>query len=150
MAYGKNKGRFRETRVGRFKANMGAEQASVKSLSVEGCPGVGQLPCEMWQNTSWSCALAEGIVHQYTGLDVTFLTRKAARRRAPLATVGSSQAEAPGDGGPDEAATLIAETVAALARLVRRHKLVMLVRLLEMTQMEVEEGIRLRGKGGLS
>ncbi|MGO8911788.1 MAG: hypothetical protein ACLQDM_21030 [Bradyrhizobium sp.] len=44
----------------------------------------------------------------------------------------------------------IAETVAALARLARRHKLAMLVRLLEMAQMEAEERIRLRGKRNLS
>jgi hypothetical protein len=30
MAYGKNKGRFRETRVGRFAANMGAAEPPVK------------------------------------------------------------------------------------------------------------------------
>jgi hypothetical protein len=35
MAYGKNKGRFRETRVGRFAANMGAEEPPVKSTGVE-------------------------------------------------------------------------------------------------------------------
>jgi len=35
MAYGKNKGRFRETRVGRFVANMGAEGPPVKSTGVE-------------------------------------------------------------------------------------------------------------------
>jgi hypothetical protein len=35
MAYGENKGRFRETRVGRFNPNMGAEEAPVKSTDVE-------------------------------------------------------------------------------------------------------------------
>ena len=44
----------------------------------------------------------------------------------------------------------IAETVAALAGLAQRHKLGMLVRLLEMAQMEAEERIRLRGKRNLS
>jgi hypothetical protein len=44
MAYGKNKGRFRETRVGRFEANMGAAEASVKSPDVEGTPGASVLP----------------------------------------------------------------------------------------------------------
>jgi hypothetical protein len=38
MAYGENKGRFRETRVGRFAANMGAEGAGVKSTDVEAVP----------------------------------------------------------------------------------------------------------------
>jgi hypothetical protein len=36
MAYGKNKGRFRETRVGRFAPNMGAEEPPVKSTDIEG------------------------------------------------------------------------------------------------------------------
>ncbi len=40
----------------------------------------------------------------------------------------------------------IAETVAALAGLARRHDLNMLIRLLEMAQMEAEEFIRLRGR----
>ena len=35
MAYGKNKGRFRETRVGRFVPNMGAREVPVKSPEVE-------------------------------------------------------------------------------------------------------------------
>jgi hypothetical protein len=58
--------------------------------------------------------------------------------------------DTPGDGGPDEATVFIAETVAALAKLARRHKLGVLVRLLEMTQMEAEERVRLRGKRKLS
>jgi hypothetical protein len=36
MAYGKNKGRFREIRVGRFVPNMGAAEVPVKSTDVEG------------------------------------------------------------------------------------------------------------------
>jgi hypothetical protein len=35
MAYGKNKGRFREIRVGRFVSNMGAAKAPVKSTDFE-------------------------------------------------------------------------------------------------------------------
>jgi hypothetical protein len=35
MAYRGNRGRFRETRVGLFEANMGGEKAPVKSPSVE-------------------------------------------------------------------------------------------------------------------
>ena len=44
----------------------------------------------------------------------------------------------------------IAETVADLAGIARRHELGMLVRLLEMAQMEANEYIRLRGKRNLS
>ena len=35
MAYGENKGRFREIRVGRFAGNMGVAEAPVKSTDVE-------------------------------------------------------------------------------------------------------------------
>ena len=73
------------------------------------------------------------------------------RRRASSGKAGGLQDdETPGDGGPDEAAVFIAETVAALAGLARRHRLGVLVRLLEMTLMEAEESIRLRGKRNLS
>jgi hypothetical protein len=44
----------------------------------------------------------------------------------------------------------IAETVADLAKVARQHKLEMLVRLLDMTQMEAQERLRLRGKRKLS
>ena len=54
------------------------------------------------------------------------------------------------DGGPEEAAVFLAESVAELARVARRHKLGVLVRLLEMAQMEAEERVRLRGKRKLS
>jgi hypothetical protein len=59
---------------------------------------------------------------------------------------GTSQNGEPGDGSPDEAAIFIAETAAALAALARRHDLNMLIRLLEMTRLEAEEFIRLRGR----
>ena len=79
------------------------------------------------------------------------LTKTGRKRRASSGKVGgAANDEPPGDGGPDEAAIFIAETVAALAGLARRHRLVMLARLLEMTQMEAEERIRLRGKRNLS
>jgi hypothetical protein len=38
MAYGKNKGRFRETRASRFGANMGGEAVPVKSPDVDERP----------------------------------------------------------------------------------------------------------------
>jgi hypothetical protein len=55
-----------------------------------------------------------------------------------------------GDGGPEETAAFIAESLVDLARVVRRHRLDMLVCLLEMTQMEAQEHLRLRGKRNLS
>jgi hypothetical protein len=64
---------------------------------------------------------------------------------------GVSRTDDPlGDGGPDEAAAFIVETVTDLARVARRHKLGLLIRLLEMAQMEAEERLRLRGKRNLS
>jgi hypothetical protein len=38
MAYGKNKGRFREIRVGRFAPNMGAAKPPVKWTDVDQAP----------------------------------------------------------------------------------------------------------------
>jgi hypothetical protein len=58
--------------------------------------------------------------------------------------------ESSGDGGPDEAATLIAEAAAELATLARRHKLDMLNFLLRMAQLEAEERLRLRSRRNLS
>jgi hypothetical protein len=76
------------------------------------------------------------------------LTKKGGRRTSSSSGQdgGSPSNDLPGEGGPDEAAAFIAETVADLARIARRNQLDMLVRLLEMTQMEAEEHVRLRGR----
>jgi hypothetical protein len=50
------------------------------------------------------------------------------------------------DGGPGEAAVFIAEAVADLAQLARRHQLDVLGFLLDMSLMEAKEIVRLRGK----
>jgi hypothetical protein len=42
MAYGRNEGRFRETRVGRVAPNMGGEKVAVKSTDVESTLGGAQ------------------------------------------------------------------------------------------------------------
>jgi hypothetical protein len=52
------------------------------------------------------------------------------------------------DGGPVEAASFIAETVAELAQLSRCHGLHMLGHLLEMTQLEAEDFVARRGRSG--
>jgi hypothetical protein len=90
-------------------------------------------------------------------LEVFLLTKilltKTGRRRTPASRGrdgGSPTDDPPGDGGPDEAVAFIAETVADLARVARRHDLDILVRLLEMAQMEAQERVRLRGKRNLS
>ena len=62
-----------------------------------------------------------------------------------------SQADEPREeGGPDEAATFIAETVTDLARLAAHHKLDVLGHLLGMARLEAEEYLRLRSKRKLS
>jgi hypothetical protein len=43
MAYGKNKGRFREIRVGRFAPNMGAAEPPVKWTDVDQAPDTSDL-----------------------------------------------------------------------------------------------------------
>jgi hypothetical protein len=152
MAYGKNKGRFRGTRVGRFVPNMGAQEAPVKSTDVERGPGPCALASLELQITLCSCALKRSIFRWYSGLDVTFLTKTGRRRtRTSHGGDGGSRTDDPvGDGGPDEAAAFIAETVTELARVARHHQLGMLVLLLEMAQMEADEHVRLRGKRKLS
>jgi hypothetical protein len=55
-----------------------------------------------------------------------------------------------GEGGPDEAAAVIAETVEELAQLARRHRLKMLDYLLGMTHLEAKECLRLRRPHRLS
>ena len=74
------------------------------------------------------------------------------RKRKASVRNRRSQADQPRgeEGGPDEAAAFIAETVAELAKLARRHRLDMLRHLLEMTQLEAEERLRLRSKRKLS
>jgi hypothetical protein len=77
-------------------------------------------------------------------------TKRGRTRRSQRADEGSQSDEPVGDGGPDEATAFIAETITELAKLARRHKLGMLILLLEMAQMEAEERVRLRGKRKLS
>ena len=90
-------------------------------------------------------------------MDVFLLTKilltRTGRRRTPASRGrdgGSPTDDPPGDGGPDEALAYIAENVADLAGLARRHNLEMLVRLLEMAQMEAQERIQFRSKRNLS
>jgi len=78
---------------------------------------------------------------------------KTGRQRTPKSSDKDRRSptdDPPGDGGPDEAVAFIADTVADLAGLARRHQLDVLVRLLEMAQMEAQERVRLRGKRNLS
>ena len=74
--------------------------------------------------------------------------RKASGKTTESPTV--ERAERGEEGGPDEAVAFIAETVAELARLARRHELEILSHLLDMVQLEAEERQRLRSKRRLS
>ena len=65
------------------------------------------------------------------------------RRQAPAG-------EIPGDGGPDEAASFIADMAGNLARLAKRHRLDHLNYLLAMARLEAEEHVRLRSRRKLS
>jgi hypothetical protein len=62
----------------------------------------------------------------------------------------SHASDPPGDGDPDEAASLIAESTGSLARLARRHRLDHLSYLLALAQLEAEEHLRLRSRRKLS
>jgi hypothetical protein len=55
-----------------------------------------------------------------------------------------------GEGGSEESARFIAETVGNLARLARRHELGLLTYLLAMTQLEAEEQVKLLRRRKLS
>ena len=78
---------------------------------------------------------------------------KAAGRRKRTASGRDRRSltdESIGEGGPDEAVAFIAETVAELAKLAKRHRLEILDHLLGMAQLEAEERLRLRSKRKLS
>jgi hypothetical protein len=82
-----------------------------------------------------------------------YVLAKTARKRKQGSSLGariSRIEELPGEGGPEEAAHFIAETAASLGELARRHRLDMLGYLLEMTQLEAEEHVRLRSRRKLS
>jgi hypothetical protein len=85
-------------------------------------------------------------------LDEIFLSKAGGgRKRTASGRDRRSRIEEPdGEGGPDEAVAFIAETVADLVKLAKRHKLEILRHLLAMAQLEAEERLRLRSKRKLS
>jgi hypothetical protein len=72
------------------------------------------------------------------------------RKRKASGRGRSPDGETRGDGGPDEAAAFIAETLGDLVTLARRHQLDMLVHLLGMAKLDADEYVRLRSKHRLS
>jgi hypothetical protein len=75
---------------------------------------------------------------------------KSGRKGSSAKGRGSRDDEPRGEGGPDEAAAFIAETVTDLVQLARSHQLEPLGHLLRMAELEAEEYLRLRGNGKLS
>jgi hypothetical protein len=71
-------------------------------------------------------------------------------KRGSAAGESRSRTYKPGEGGPEEAANFIAETVGSLAHLARRHELDLLTYLLAMTQLEAEEQVKLLRRRKLS
>jgi hypothetical protein len=63
-------------------------------------------------------------------------------KRGPAPGESRSRTYDPGEGGSEEAANFIAETVGSLARLARRHELDLITYLLAMTQLEAEEQVK--------
>ena len=88
----------------------------------------------------------------YVELGANFLSKpRVGRKRAASGKEGRPpRDERGGEGGPDEAAAFIAETVVELVKLARRHRLEVLGHLLGMAQMEAEEHLRTRSKRKLS
>jgi hypothetical protein len=85
-------------------------------------------------------------------LGANFLSKAGEGRKRTASGRGrrSSADETGEEGGPDEAVAFIAETVAELKKLARRHRLEVLSHLLGMAQLEAEERLRLRSKRRLS
>jgi hypothetical protein len=92
------------------------------------------------------------LVHTARDLGANFLSKPASgRKRTASGRHRRSLADETGEeGGPDEAVAFIAETVAELTKLAKRHRLEVLAHLLGMAQLEAEERLRLRSKRKLS
>ena len=72
MAYGKSKGRFRETRVGVSIANMGAAEVAVKSTDIDDVAETSPETSKNLQNTPCSCALKKSILAALRGIGRIF------------------------------------------------------------------------------
>lgn len=77
-------------------------------------------------------------------------TRRRPKRGSAAPGESRSRTYEPGEGGSEEAANFIAETVGSLARLARRHELELLTYLLAMTELEAEEQVKLLRRRKLS
>jgi hypothetical protein len=71
--------------------------------------------------------------------------RPSGSRRRRVVVIGP-----PEEADPDEAVAFIAELLADLARIARRHRLDLLTHLLSMAHLEAEEHVRLRSRRKLS
>ena len=71
------------------------------------------------------------------------------RKRPPAVSRRQVPVDEPEE-NPDDAAAFMAEMLADLVRMARRHRLEMLTYLLSIAQLEAEEHVRLRSRGKLS
>jgi hypothetical protein len=78
-------------------------------------------------------------------LEYAYLAKTVQRPKYPERRLHPEPLELPKDGGLEEAARFIAETVNDLAWLAGRHRLDLLCYLLSMTQLEAEELVRNHG-----
>jgi hypothetical protein len=81
------------------------------------------------------------------------VSKKAARKRKRRSVARRRRVpfdELPEEADPDEAVALIAEILAGLTGMARRHQLDVLTHLLSMAQLEAEEHVLLRSRGKLT
>jgi hypothetical protein len=129
---------------------MGAAEVAVKSTDVEGGSLASDLVSSRLQNTALELRSQKGYQGAIHGIGSALSKTKVGRKGSSAKGRGSREVEPRGEGGPDEAATFIAQTVSDLVRLARSHQLEPLGHLLRMAELEAEEYLRLRGKRKLS
>jgi hypothetical protein len=122
---------------------MGSGAAPVKWTDGESWPSTPDSVSKKLQNTAFWLRNLFGYLDTNTRI-WTLVSRAGAKRSKTSSTrkQRTSANEPPGEGGPDEAASFIAETLGNLARLARRHRLDHL--------LEAEEHLRLRSRRRLS
>jgi hypothetical protein len=130
---------------------MGGADAGVKSTDVESwLLDLDSVSNKLCRNVLW--------LHHFLGYLITIAwiwmgLGKAKRRHKRVIAHGESRSrtdEPPGEGGSEEAANFIAEMVASLTRLARRHDLDLVAYLLAMTQLEAEDQVKILRRRKLS
>jgi hypothetical protein len=130
---------------------MGGAGVGVKSTDVE------SWPLDLDSVSNKLCRNVLGL-HHFLGYFITIVwiwmglgkTKRRHKRVTVHSESHSRTDEPPGEGGSEEAANFIAETVASLTRLARRHDLDLVAYLLAMTRLEAEEQVKLLRRRKLS